>query len=476
MNRPGPERITYFQARSYAMKKRNEKQEKRRRKDKARDIFHIINVNAAGIDVGSAEHWVAVPEGRDEQPIRKFGCFTADLYALSEWLKKCDIETVAMESTGVYWIPLFQILEGRGFEVKLVNARHVKHVPGRKTDLLDCQWLQQLHTYGLLSGSFRPQDSICVLRSFCRHRENLIQYAAAHVQHMQKALIEMNIHLHKVITDITGTTGMRIIKAMVAGERDPLTLAKMRDPRVKNSAETIAKALQGDYRHEHLFALRQAVELYETYQRQIQDCDQHIEAYLATLDSKVEDKALPPSRARRRKPQGNTPHFDLRSHLYRISGVDFTQIDGLDALSVYNLLSEVGLDPRAFPTVKHFTSWLALCPNNRVTGGRVKSSTTRKAKNRAAGTFRLAAMSLANSSSALGGYFRRMRSRFGPPKAITATAHKLARIFYRLWKTGESYYDPGPDYYEQKYRERVLSNIKKRAKQLGYEISLIPAT
>jgi transposase len=449
---------------------------KKRTKNKTPEIFRTINANAAGIDIGSEEHWVAVPEDRDDQPVRKFGCFTSDLYALADWLKKCNIETVAMESTSVYWIPLFQVLERRGFEVKLVNARHVKHVPGRKTDAQDCQWLQQLHTFGLLSGSFRPEDSICVLRSYCRHRENLIQYASAHIQHMQKALIQMNLQLHKVISDISGLTGMRIIKAILAGERNSLTLAKMRDPRVKNSPETIAKALEGDYRQEHLFALKQAVEAYEIYQSQIRDCDREIEAHLVKLDSKVDDKNLPPSRKKNQKPKGNAPHFDLRGHLYRISGVDFTQIQGLDASSVYTILSEVGLDPSAFPTAKNFTNWLALCPNNRITGGKVKSSKTRKAKNRAANAFRLAARSAGNSTSALGGYFRRMRSRLGAPEAITATAHKIARIFFHLWRTAEPYQDPGQDYYEQKYKERVLANIIKKAKNLGYEINLVPAT
>lgn len=444
---------------------------------KNQEIFQMVNPNAAGIDVGSEEHWVAVPEDRDDQPVRRFGCFTSDLYALCNWLKKCSIETVAMESTGVYWIPLFQILESQGFEVKLVNARHVKNVPGRKTDIVDCQWLQRLHTFGLLSGSFRPEDSICVLRSYCRHRENLVQFASSHIQHMQKALIQMNLHLHKVITDISGVTGMRIIKSILAGERDPLTLAKMRDPRVKKSAETIAKALEGDYRQEHLFALKQAVEAYEIYQSQIRACDREMEAYLSKMDSKIDDdKNIPPSRRKNQKPKGNAPHFDLRSHLYRITGVDFTQINGLDASSVYSILSEVGLDPNAFPTVKNFTSWMALCPNNRITGGKVKSSKTRKVKNRAAEAFRLAAMSVGNSTSALGGYFRRMRSRHGAPQAITATAHKLARIFYHLWRTGDTYQDPGQDYYEKKYKERVLASMKKKAKQLGYEISLIAAT
>jgi transposase len=457
-------------------KNRTKKPQKTRPGNNHSGSLPMINANAAGIDIGSEEHWVAVPEDRDEQPVRKFGCFTTDLQAMADWLENCGIETVAMESTGVYWIPVFQILESRGFEVKLVNARHVKNVPGRKTDVLDCQWVQRLHTYGLLSGSFRPEDSICVLRSYWRHRDNLIRYAAAHVQHMQKALTEMNVQLHKVISDITGVTGMRIIRAILAGERNPLILAEMRDRRIKSTQDNIAKALEGDYRQEHLFALRQALELYEFYRQQIEACDREIEECLNQFESRVdlEANAVPPSKRAKKRPRGNQPCFDLRSHLYRISGVDFTQIDGLDVLSVQAVLSEVGLDASPFPTVKHFTSWLGICPNNRITGGRIKSSKTRKVVNRAADTFRLAAQGLANSSSALGGYYRRMRARLGAPKAITATAHKLARIFYHLWKTGDSYTDPGIDYYEQRYKERVLRNIKRKAKQLGYLVTLQP--
>jgi transposase len=458
---------------------RNKHNQKRRKKypsKKQHTSFALINPNAAGIDVGSAEHWVAVPEDRDNQPVRSFKCFTADLHAMADWLKTCDIQTVVMESTGVYWIPLYQILERRGFDVKLVNARHVKNVPGRKTDVSDCQWLQRLHTYGLLSGSFRPEDSMCVLRSFWRHRDTLVRYASSHVQHMQKALTEMNIQLHKVISDITGLTGMRIIRAILAGERDLVTLAHMRDYRIKSSAEQIAKALEGDYRQEHLFALRQAVELYDVYQQKIQACDRQIEHYLTQLDSKIDLKStpLPASTKRNKTPKGNAPHFDLRTHLYRISGADFTQIDGLDAVSVHTILSEVGLDPTAFPTEKHFSSWLGLSPNNRITGGKIKSSKTRKVINRAANAFRMAAQSLTHSSSALGGYYRRMSARLDGPQAITATAHKLARIFYHLWKNGGTYQDPGALYYEQKYKQRVINNMIRKAKQLGFQINIEP--
>jgi transposase len=459
------------------MKKNDKKKVKSRKKrSKKRDLNSLptLNINAAGVDIGSEEHWVAVPEDRDESPVRRFGCFTSDLHAMADWLKKCGIDTVAMESTGVYWVPLFQILETQGFDVKLVNARHVKNVPGRKTDVEDCQWLQQLHTYGLLSGSFRPDDSICVLRSYWRHRDNLIRYAAAHVQHMQKALTEMNIQLHKVISDITGVTGMRIIRAILDGERNLVKLAQMKDPRIKKSKETIAKALEGDYRPEHLFALKQAVELYFFYHHQIDACNHEIEDYLKQLESEIDSDPDVKTMKRNKQISKNEPSFDLTSHLYHITGMDFTKIDGLNVLTVQTILSEVGLNPEAFGTQKRFASWLGLCPENRITGGNIKSVRTRKVVNRAAKAFRLAANSLKNSSSALGGYYRRMRARLGPPKAITATAHKIARIFFHLWKNGGTYQDLGADYYEQKYKDRVIKNMKKRAKQLGFQISLQP--
>jgi transposase len=457
------------------MKKAKVNQEKRKNKKTRVPSFPIINPNAAGIDIGSAEHWVAVPEDRDEQAVRKFACFTRDLHAMAAWLKQCKVQTVVMESTGVYWIPLFQILETHGFEVKLVNAKQAKNVPGRKTDVLDCQWLQRLHTYGLLSGSLRPDDAICVLRSYWRHRTTLLSYISSHVQHMQKALTQMNVQLHKVISDITGVTGMRIIRAILNGERDPLKLAQMKNYRIRSTTQTIAKALEGDYRPEHLFSLRQAVELYDFYQGQIRACDREIEAYLSQLDGiDIASNPIPASRRRIQKHKGNQPDFDLRTHLYRISGVDFTQIDGLDVLNVQTILCEVGLNPDAFPTVKHFTSWLAICPNNRITGGRIKSRSTRKAPNRAAEAFRMAAYTLTHSSSALGGFCRRMRARLGTPKAITATAHKIARIFYQMWKYRTPYRDLGAHYYEQRYKERVLSNMKKTARQIGYLIEFTP--
>jgi transposase len=434
--------------------------------------FSLINPNAGGIDIGADCHWVSIPVGRAQENVRSFACFTADLYAMADWLKQCGVETVAMESTGVYWIPVFQVLESRGFEVKLVNAHYVKTVPGRKTDVLDCQWLQQLHTYGLLSGSFRPEDQICMLRSYMRQRDNLIKSACAHVQRMQKALTQMNIQLHRVISDITGTTGLSIIRAIISGERNPIKLANFKDGRIKASVEEIAASLTGDYRPELVFILEQELQLYEFYQTQIQKCDTQIEQCLASFVDKVDvtKKPLVKPKRRGKKQPGNAPQFDLRTHLYRISGVDFTQVDGFGALTVLILLSEVGLDPSRFPTVKHFTSWLGLCPGSRVTGGKVKSSKTRPVINRAANAFRMAAQTLCRSHSALGAYYRRMQARMGTPKAITATAHKLARIFYRLWTSGDTYNDPGIDAYEQQYRERMLQNLKKKAQVFGLEL------
>lgn len=441
------------------------------RSSKRKVVQEVVHPNAAGIDVGAQKSYVAVPADRDETPVRSFGCFTEDLHALAHWLEACGIETIAMESTGVYWVPLLQVLEAHGFEVYLVNARHVKNVPGRKTDVVDCQWLQQLHSFGLLAASFRPEDEIRVLRAYWRHRDNLIRYAASHVQHMQKALEQMNVQLHKVISDISGVTGLRIIQAIVDGERDRQKLAALKDPRIRSGADRIARALDGDYRQEHLFALRQALGTYRFYQQQIAECDEQIEAYLGGLATRVDPiQTPPPPKSGRQSPGPNQPAFDLRSHLYRISGVDFTQVEGLNVLTVQTILSEVGLDASKFPTQKHFASWLGLCPDNRITGGKVRSSKTRKVKNRAADAFRLAAMAVANSFGPIGTFYRRMRARLGAAEAITATAHKLARIFYRLW-SDPSTYDPFLlDYHEQQHTQRTINYLQKRARALGFQL------
>jgi transposase len=434
----------------------------------------VINADAAGIDLGADYHWVSVPEDRDSQCVRRFRCFTADLYAMAKWLHECRIKTVAMEATGVYWIAVFQILETQGFEVKLVNARQVKTVPGRKSDVLDCQWLRQLHSYGLLAGSFRPDDQICVLRSYIRQRDTLIKSASTHIQRMQKALTQMNVQLHRVISDISGATGLAIIRAIVAGERDLDQLAALKDVRIRATTKEIAAALKGDYRSELVFVLQQELHLYEVFQAQIAACDVQIEQCLNQFSNRadVATAPLPPAKRRGKKQPGNTPAFDLRTHLYRMSGVDYTQVDGFGGLTVLTLLSELGLDPSRFPSAKHFASWLGLCPGSRITGGKRKSSKTRPVANRVATALRMAAQTLVRSQSALGAFYRRMQARLGTPKAITATAHKLARIFYHLWKSGDPYIDPGMNAYEQQHRERVVKNLKKKALALG--LDLIP--
>jgi len=444
-----------------------------------------LNLNAAGIDIGSQSHYVAVPQGRDEQCVREFKSYTSDLYAMASWLKGCGVETVAMESTGVYWMPVFQALESQGFEVLLVNPKYVKNVAGRKTDVLDCQWIQQLHTYGLLPASFRPDGEICVLRSYWRHRDMLVKYAAAHVQHMQKALDLMNIHIHKAISDITGLTGMRIIRAILDGERNPQVLAKMKDPRIKCSKDELVQALQGDYRPEHLFTLHQALSLYEFYWQQIVECDKQIEACLTQMGA---DREMPqdPTEAhdtdsishsattkprKRKRVGGNAPNFDLQSHLTKLcGGVDVTQIDGMNVVTGLTAISETGIDMSKWPTEKHFCSWLALSPNNRISGGRILSAKTKKVASRAACTFRMAAQSLHNSPTALGAFYRRIKSRLGAKAAITATAHKIARIYYNMLKYGSEYVDQGQDYYNSRYRDRVIKGLRRKAAAMGFEL------
>jgi transposase len=431
--------------------------------------FDILNRNACGIDIGATSHWVSVPPERDSQSVREFGCYTPDLQAMIKWLKQCQIESVAMESTGVYWIPVFQMLESHGFEVILVNAHHVKSVPGRKSDVLDCQWLRQLHSYGLLAGSFRPADQICVLRSYIRQRDTLIADAARHVQRMQKALTQMNLHLHQVLSDVTGISGLAILKAIVGGERDPQKLAALKHGRVRKSTAEIAAALSGDYRQEHIFVLAQELALYENYQQQITACDNQIEDYLNQLPTQALTEQLQPPNAPRKRQQ-NQPNFDLRYHLHRISGVDFTAIDGMGVLTVQTILSEVGLDPMRFPTLKQFVSWLGLCPGSNISGGKRKNAKTRHISSRAANAFRIAAMAAGKSDSAIGGFFRRLKARLGSPKAITATAHKLARIFYHLWTTRKPYHDVGATYYEQQYQQRKLQHLRKQAASLGFDL------
>lgn len=432
----------------------------------------ILHPDAAGIDIGATESYVCVPLDRDPQPIRRFGTFTEDLHALADWLRQCGVTSVAMEATGVYWIPLYQILETRGVEVCLVNARSVKHVPGRKSDVQDCQWLQYLHSVGLLRASFRPPEAVCAVRALLRHRDSLVQLAATHTQHMQKALTQMNLQLHHVLADITGVSGLAILDAILAGERDPLVLASYRDHRVKASPETIAKALVGDYRPEHLFTLRQTLESYRYYQRLIAECDLEIQrrlgAFTATIDPA--QHPLPPSSGSRRKARGTTPGFDLRTELYRILGTDLTAVPGLNTPSVFTLFSELGTDLSPFPATAHFASWLGLCPDNRISGGKLLSVRTRHVKHRVAQALRLAAQSLSRSPSVLGAFFRRMRAKLGAPKAITATAHKLARILYHLLTTHQPYDETRLAKAESEHRHRTESRLRAQARALGFHL------
>ena len=431
-----------------------------------------LNLNAAGIDVGATSHYVAVPADRAEQPVREFEAFTADLYRLADWLAECGVETVVMESTGVYWIPLFGVLEERGFEVILVDPRRIKNVPGRKTDVRDCQWLQQLHTYGLLSGAFRPEGEIRCLRSYLRQRAMLVEYAAQHVQHMQKALTQMNVKLHHVIRDITGKTGMAITEAIVGGERDPRKLARLRDRRIKADEATIARSLRGHWREEHIFELTQALELYRLYQDKIAECDREIEAQLERFEDRSDGE--PPAPNGKKRNQKNSPRFDVQNHLYRMTGVDLTRIDGVDGFTALKVISEIGTDMTKWPSAKHFASWLGLSPNNRITGGKVISSKTKPSASRAAAALRLAANALHRSDSALGAFLRRKKAHLGAPKAITATAHKLARLIYTMLRYGQEYVDAGAEYYEKQYQDRALRAAKRRATQLGYQLVPLP--
>ena len=430
-----------------------------------------VNLSAAAIDIGSTMHMAAVNPDSTDTPIRAFGTFTRDLHDLAQWFKSCGVTSVAMESTGVYWIPAFEILEQHGLEVILVNARYAKNVPGRKTDVSDAGWLRQLHSYGLLRGSFRPEAEIATLRAYLRQRERLVEYAAAHIQHMQKALMEMNLQLHHVVSDITGATGMRIIRAIVAGERDPDVLAAHRDIRCHSSTETIRASLVGNDRDEHIFALTQSLDLYDFYQAKMVECDRKLEAAIAALEIKAVTPVglLPKARVNRK--QVNTPSFDVRAALYSVIGVDLTQIHGLGPSLALKLVGECGTDLRAWPSAKHFTSWLCLAPGNKISGGKLLSSRTRRSSSRAAALLRLAATTIGRSDTALGAFYRRLSSRIGKQKAVTATARKIAVLFYNTLRFGMTYRDPGAAAYEERHRTRVLANLHRCAKSLGFTLT-----
>lgn len=473
---PSPSKTALKQA----ARKEKENEKKARRKQKRKKIVKLeslkqIELNAAGLDIGASEIYACVPEGRDSQSVRSFPTFTVDLNALADWLVKCGVQTVAMESTGVYWIPIYQILEQRGFDVNLVNARQIKNVPGKKTDVLDCQWIQQLHSYGLLKASFRPSQDMCALRSIVRHRQMLTVYRAIHIQHIQKNLELMNLKICSVLKDITGKTGMQIIRAICQGETDSVKLAQFRDPRCFSSQADIAKSLEGDYKFEHLFALRQAVQLYDHYSLMIESCDHELEKHYSAIKCHKTVDTLPPLPKKRVKSLKNKPRIDLRTHLYELCGVDLTSIDGIDVLTAQTVISEIGLDMSKWNTVKHFTSWLGLCPCNKITGGKVFKTGSKKNTNRATLSLKIAARSLHGSKSALGAFYRRMRAKHGPMKASMAAAHKIARIIYFMLKRKTVYIDPGEKYYLEKYRHRIVRNLKRKAEVLGYDLTPIIA-
>jgi transposase len=442
---------------------------KKKKETKTNMSLPVTHSNAAGIDIGAREIFVAVPQDRAAESVRAFPTFTQDLYELANWLKQCGIETIAMESTGVYWIPLFQILEERGFEVFLVNARHVKNVPGRKTDVSDCQWLQFLHSVGLLKPSFRPEQEICAVRSLLRHRESLVQMASTHINHMQKALDQMNLQLHHVISDITGQTGLAILDAILSGERNPQVLAELRSVRIKASEEIIIKSLVGDYRPEHLFTLQQSLDFYRHYQKMIENCDKEIHDYLQKLDPPKGNGITKSSdKIDNSKPRSNDSVLCLE--LKQLFGVDLTKVPGLRVKTIQTILGEIGPDFTKFRSASAFASWLAVCPNNDISGGKVLHTSTRKVKSRAATALRLAALSLHHSKSALGNFYRRMRAKLGAPKAITAAAHRLARIIFHLVTTQQEYDETHLAKDQLRHEQRQQAKLHAKAKSLGFQL------
>jgi transposase len=446
---------------------------------KASDDLHITHPHAAGIDIHSREHWVAVPSGSVRGPaqdpklpahVRSFGTCTPDLEQLADWLTECGVDTVAMESTGVYWVALFELLERRGFKAFLVDPRQTRQVSGRpKTDVHDCQWIQRLHSYGLLSASFRPEDEVCVLRGYLRQRQTLIASAGQSTQHMQKALEQMNVKLTEVVSDITGVTGMLILEAILRGERDPQHLVRFRHQRCHRSEEEIARALQGNWREEHLFALRQAMKAYKFERRQLAECDKAIEKYLKAMADRSGGVPLPPN-GKTRRVKVASPAFDARTLLFRFSGADLTIIEGIDESSALNILSEIGVDMSRWPTEKHFTSWLGLCPQHRQSAGRVFTRRIRGGANRAARSFRMAAQGCHQAKNAMGAFYRRIQARAGGGKALIATARKIAERVYRLLKYGETYTRQTMADYENAYRIKLTRGLAKRAAELGYQL------
>ena len=434
--------------------------------------LEVVHPDAAGIDIGNESHYVAVPPSRANQSVRQFGCTTAELKAMAAWLLQCRIRTVAMQSTGVYWIAVYDILEAAGLEVYLVNARDTKNLPGRKSDVQESQWLMKLHTYGLLRNSFRPSQEIRKMRTYWRQRNDLVQSAGRYIQRIQKVLTQMNIQLANVLSDVSGVTGQAIIKAILAGERNPHKLAELRDRRVRASKAEIASYLEGHWQEDLLFVMKQEQEGYEFCQQQIAACDQQLEQYLQQREDRSQGASLPEEtrKGRLRKEKKGKPQFDLRAELFRMSGTDLTRIDGLDVRTATTILSEAGSDMNKWPDEHHFVSWLRLCPDNRISGDKVIGKGRLPTNNRASIALKMAASTLRASNSYLGAQFRRLRSKLGAPIAIKAMAAKLARLVYRMLRYGMQFVDRGADFYNTQHRKLQIAHLKSKAAGLGFRI------
>ena len=440
--------------------------------------LEVVHPDAAGIDIGNESHYVAVPPTRDSEPVRRFGCTTAELKEMAVWLKQCAIRTIAMQSTGVYWIAVYDILEEAGLEVYLVNARETKNLPGRKSDVQESQWLMKLHTYGLLRNSFRPSQEVRTMRTYWRQRNDLVRAAGRHIQRIQKAMTQMNVQLANVLSDVSGVTGQAIVHAMLAGERDPYTLAAFRDCRVKASEEEIARSLEGNWQEDLLFVLKQEQDGYEFCQKQMAECDQRLHQYLKQRENRSAGANLPEEKRKerlRKKKKGNTPQFDLRTELFRLTGADLTQIDGVDVMTTMTILSEAGWDMSKWKTEHHFVSWLRLCPDNKISGDKVIGKGRLPTKNRVTTALRMAASSLRLSNTYLGAQFRRLRTRLGAPIAIKAMAAKLARLVYRMLRYGMQFVDQGAEFYESQHRKLQINYLKWKAGNLGFQIIEAPA-
>jgi transposase len=440
--------------------------------------LEVVHPDAAGIDIGNESHYVAVPPTRDSQPVRRFGCTTAEVKEMAVWLKQCAIRTIALQSTGVYWIAVYDILEEAGLEVYLVNARETKNLPGRKSDVQESQWLMKLHTYGLLRNSFRPSQEVRTMRTYWRQRNDLVRTAGRHIQRIQKAMTQMNIQLANVLSDVSGMTGQAIIKAILTGERDPHTLAALRDWRVKASEEEIARSLEGNWQEDQLFVLKQEQDSYEFCQKQIAQCDQLLQQYLQQQEDRTRGASLPEEKRRerlRKKKKGNAPQFDLRTELFRMTGADLTQIDAIDVTTAMTILSEAGSDMSKWKTESHFVSWLRLCPDNRISGDKIIGKGRLPTKNRASIALRMAASTLRRSNTYLGAQFRRLRTRLGAPVAIKAMAAKLARLVYRMLRYGMQFVDQGAEFYETQNRNLQINYLKSKATKLGLQVIEAPA-